>query len=254
MRASLKANSLKGEDAKPPVYGSTPRTAGLPACRFLCSTRLRDWRSESRLFLADARWLAVAVCTSFIAGTRRSAPLMQQLFTTLTRLPRVSLRHCLTVGVALCALHAADAAAPALLAAPAPDFALKAAHGGNIRLSEHLGEVVVINFWATWCGPCRQEMPLLNDIHDKYQRAGLVLFGINIDDHAKAALEMAQTLGITYPMLFDARKDVARSYQLGTMPLTVLIDREGVVRYVSEGYKPGYEKRYTEQLRELLGE
>jgi peroxiredoxin len=59
---------------------------------------------------------------------------------------------------------------------------------------------------------------------------------------------------VTYPILFDERKDVSRAYQLGTMPLTVLIDREGVIRYVSEGFKPGYEKLYTDKLRELLAE
>ena len=124
----------------------------------------------------------------------------------------------------------------------------------NVRLSEYLGQVVLINFWATWCGPCRQQMPLLDQLHDKYERAGLVLLGINIDEDRDEAIEMAQTLQITYPILFDTRKDVSRAYEVGAMPLTVLIDREGLVRYVAEGYKPGYEKRYTEKLRELLGE
>jgi peroxiredoxin len=145
-------------------------------------------------------------------------------------------------------------AAPPLISAPAPDFALRALGKENVRLSEHLGEVVLLNFWATWCGPCRQEMPLLDALYAKYQRAGLVLLGINIDEDREHAIEMAQTLRVGYPILFDERKDVARAYQLGTMPLTVLIDREGVVRYVSEGYKAGYEKLYTEKLRELLGE
>ena len=123
-----------------------------------------------------------------------------------------------------------------------------------MRLSEHLGEVVIVNFWATWCGPCRQEMPLLDEIYAKYRRAGLTLFSVNIDDETDRAAEMAQTLKVSYPVLFDQRKDVARSFDVGTLPVTVLIDRAGVVRYVSEGYKPGYEKRYTERLRELLNE
>lgn len=156
-------------------------------------------------------------------------------------------------GVWMAAVSIAHAATP-LLSTPAPDFALRSMDKANIRLSEHLGQVVLINFWATWCGPCRQEMPVLDELHAKYQRAGLVLLGINIDEDRDEAIEMAQTLQVTYPILFDDRKDVARAYQLGTMPLTVLIDREGVVRYVSDGYKPGYEKRYTEKLRELLGE
>jgi peroxiredoxin len=143
-----------------------------------------------------------------------------------------------------------------LVGQPAPDFALRSLPGENVRLSEHFGEVVLINFWATWCGPCRQEMPLLDEIYGKYRRAGLVLFSVNIDeaDNLDAAKEMAQTLKISYPVLFDARKEVSRAYQAGTMPLTVLIDREGVVRYVSEGYKVGYEVRYTDKLRELLNE
>jgi len=137
---------------------------------------------------------------------------------------------------------------------PAPDFALRSMKGPSMRLSEHLGEVVIINFWATWCGPCRQEMPLLDELYGKYQRAGLVMLSVNIDENAGPAIEMAQTLEISYPVLFDTRKEVSRAYDVSAMPVTLLVDRAGVVRYVSEGYKPGYEKRYTEKLRELLNE
>jgi len=97
-------------------------------------------------------------------------------------------------------------------------------------------------------------MPLLDEIYAKYRRAGLVLLSINIDEDAAAATEMADTLKVSYPVLLDVKNEVAKAYQIGTMPLTVLIDREGTVRYVSEGYKPGYEERYTEKLRELLNE
>jgi len=137
---------------------------------------------------------------------------------------------------------------------PAPDFALRSMQGPSMRMSEHLGEVVIINFWATWCGPCRQEMPLLDALYGKYKQAGLVLLSVNIDEKVEPAIEMAQTLKVSYPVLFDARKEVSRAYDVGAMPVTVLVDRAGVVRYVSEGYKPGYEKRYTDKLRELLNE
>jgi peroxiredoxin len=164
--------------------------------------------------------------------------------------PRLTLLALLLLGPAVCL------PAGALVGQPAPDFALRSWDGHNVRLSEHLGEVVLINFWATWCGPCRQEMPLLDEIYGKYRRAGLVLFSVNLDeaDNLEAAREMASTLRVSYPVLFDARKEVSRAYQASTMPLTVLIDREGVVRYVSEGYKLGYEVRYTDKLRELLNE
>jgi peroxiredoxin len=146
------------------------------------------------------------------------------------------------------------AAAADIVGQPAPDFALRSMKGPSMRLSEHLGEVVIINFWASWCGPCRQEMPLLDELYGKYQRAGLVMLSVNIDENAEPAIEMAQTLRISYPVLFDTRKEVSRAYDVSAMPVTVLVDRAGVVRYVSEGYKPGYEKRYTEKLRELLNE
>ena len=152
-------------------------------------------------------------------------------------------------GVLLSLTAAAD-----IVNKPAPDFALRSLQGPSMRMSEHLGEVVIINFWATWCGPCRQEMPLLDALYGKYKQAGLVLLSVNIDEKVEPAIEMAQTLKVSYPVLFDARKEVSRAYDVGAMPVTVLVDRAGVVRYVSEGYKPGYEKRYTEKLRELLNE
>jgi thiol-disulfide isomerase/thioredoxin len=137
---------------------------------------------------------------------------------------------------------------------PAVDFALRSLGSANIRLSEHRGEVVLINFWATWCGPCREEMPLLDELYTKYQRAGFTLLGVNIDATAAQAGEMVRALKVTYPVLIDDRQEVSRSYRIGNMPLTVLIDRQGVVRYVSEGFRPGYEKRYAAWLRELLDE
>jgi thiol-disulfide isomerase/thioredoxin len=146
------------------------------------------------------------------------------------------------------------AAAADMVDKPAPDFALRSISGAPVRLSEHLGEVVIINFWATWCGPCRQEMPLLDALYGKYRQAGLILLSVNLDENVEPAIEMAQTLKVSYPVLFDARKEVGRAYDVGAMPVTVLVDRAGVVRYVSEGYKPGYEKRYTDKLRELLNE
>lgn len=174
--------------------------------------------------------------------------------------PRRSLRCTFVERVLRAVCVAAFLAVPAgahaegLVGRPAPDFALRSLGDANLRLSEHLGDVIIVNFWATWCGPCRQEMPLLDEIYGKYKLAGLTLLSINIDDTAERAREMARTLKVTYPVLFDERKEVSRAYEVGSMPVTVLIDREGVVRYVSEGFKPGYEKRYTEQLRKLLND
>ena len=136
----------------------------------------------------------------------------------------------------------------------APDFALKSSTGENLRLSEYRGDVVMINFWATWCGPCRQEMPLLDELYNRYQRVGFNLLGVNIDDDSRRAMQMAEELGIDFPVLFDASKEVSRLYEVEAMPVTVLVDREGTVRYVHHGYKPGYEDKYLDQIRSLLRE
>ena len=137
---------------------------------------------------------------------------------------------------------------------PAPDFALKSSTGENLRLSEYRGDVVMINFWATWCGPCRQEMPLLDALYARYQRVGFNLLGVNIDDDSRRAMQMIEELGVSFPVLFDARKEVSELYEVNAMPVTVIVDREGNVRYVHHGYKPGYEDKYLDQVRSLLKE
>ena len=136
----------------------------------------------------------------------------------------------------------------------APDFALKSSTGENLRLSEYRGDVVMINFWATWCGPCRQEMPLLDELYSRYNRVGFNLLGVNIDDDSRRAMQMVEELGVNFPVLFDARKEVSKLYEVEAMPVTVIVDRSGTVRYVHHGYKPGYEDKYLEQIRSLLRE
>ena len=136
----------------------------------------------------------------------------------------------------------------------APDFALKSTTGENLRLSEYRGDVVMINFWATWCGPCRQEMPLLDELYARYHRVGFNLLGVNIDDDTTRALRMVEELDLHFPVVFDTRKEVSRLYNVEAMPATILVDREGKIRHVHHGYKPGYEDKYLDQIRALLRE
>ncbi len=157
-------------------------------------------------------------------------------------------------GLIFCALASLCLASSDLEGLPAPDFALKSASGENLRLSEYRGDVVMINFWATWCGPCRQEMPLLDELYARYQRVGFRLLGVNIDDDPGRARKMIDELGVTFPVLFDSRKEVSRLYDVEAMPVTVLVDREGRIRHVHHGYKPGYEDNYLDQIRSLLRE
>jgi len=160
----------------------------------------------------------------------------------------------LTVGLLLSVFAATSLASSGLEGRSAPDFALKSSTGENLRLSEYRGEVVMVNFWATWCGPCRQEMPLLDELYQRYERVGFNLLGVNIDDDSRKAMKMIEELGVNFPVLFDSRKEVSKLYEVEAMPVTVLIDREGNVRYVHHGYKPGYEEKYLDQIRSLLRE
>ena len=165
----------------------------------------------------------------------------------------MNIRKLLT-GLALTVIAASSIASSGLTGKPAPDFALKSSTGENLRLSEFRGDVVMINFWATWCGPCRQEMPLLDQLYSRYERVGFNLLGVNIDDDSNRAMNMIRELGVSFPVLFDARKEVSKLYDVDAMPVTVLVDREGNVRYVHQGYKPGYEENYLDQVRSLLRE
>jgi peroxiredoxin len=138
-------------------------------------------------------------------------------------------------GLVFSVFAASSLASSGLAGQPAPDFALKSSSGENLRLSEYRGDVVMINFWATWCGPCRQEMPLLDELYSRYQRVGFNLLGVNIDDDSGRAMDMINELGVSFPVLFDATKEVSRLYQVDAMPVTVIVDREGNVRHVHQG-------------------
>ena len=136
----------------------------------------------------------------------------------------------------------------------APDFALPARDGGEVRLSELKGQVVMINFWATWCGPCRQEMPLLQQIHAKYEPLGFTMLGVNVEPDSVAAQNWLKGVPVSFPIVFDRKSEVSSSFGVEAMPSSVLIDREGRVRHVHRGYKPGDEAVYADLVRGLVKE
>jgi len=155
-----------------------------------------------------------------------------------------------------CTLLAASSAAapPTLIGKEAPDFVLKSLDGTNLRLSEYRGQVVLVNFWARWAGDSRQEMPALDRINTTYRRAGLVVLGISVDEDLRRAGEFAASMRVSYPILFDTGSNVGRDYFLEKMPMTILVDRAGIVRYSKAGFKLGDERAYLDQIRELLRE
>ena len=137
---------------------------------------------------------------------------------------------------------------------PAANFTLKDADGNNVRLSEYRGQVVLINFWASWCGPCRQEFPLLDELHQKYQPMGFTVFGVNVEQERELADKVLREIPVTFPILFDDQNEVSEEYDVDAMPATVLVDRSGEIRFMHRGYKPGYEDLYEKQVRALIRE
>lgn len=137
---------------------------------------------------------------------------------------------------------------------PAPDFVLKSNSGQNVRLSELRGQVVMINFWASWCGPCRQEMPLLDELHNRYKGLGFTVLGVNVEEDSRKAQGLLRDIPVSFPVLFDTENSVSELYRVNAMPTTVMVDRDGNMRYLHKGYQPGYEVAYQEQVRTLIRE
>src|ERR1017187_1537227 len=134
---------------------------------------------------------------------------------------------------ALTAIVIASAAFAADTGGPAPAFTLTALSGGQTALSQYKGQVVLVNFWATWCGPCQQETPLLDQMYKKYKPAGKP---------------------VSFPVLLDPANQVSKAYHVEEMPSSVIIDRKGDIRYIHRGYRPGDENDYQDRIRQLIRE
>ena len=136
----------------------------------------------------------------------------------------------------------------------APDFTLKSNQDTNIRLAEQRGNVVMLNFWASWCGPCKQEMPLLDQLHKRYSKAGFTIIGVNVEQDPGKAKKVLRDIPVSFPVLFDTESTVSKLYDVSAMPTTVMIDRDGNIRHLHKGYKPGYEDQYRKQIKQLIRE
>jgi peroxiredoxin len=141
------------------------------------------------------------------------------------------------------------------LSGPAPAFSLQSRDGAQVSLASLKGKVVMVNFWATWCVPCRQEMPHLQALYERYNSLGFELLAVNVEkNNAEGARKWLEETPVTFPVLFDPNNEVTKLYKVQTMPSTVLVARDGTMRFIHHGYKPGYESEYQTQVRALLRE
>ncbi len=140
------------------------------------------------------------------------------------------------------------------LTGKASDFTLPSNQGKPLKLSDFRGDVVMLNFWASWCAPCRQEMPILDDLQKRFKKVGFTVLGVNIDEDVSDAKNLLKEISVSFPVVFDSKSKVSETYQLDSMPTTVMIDRKGNKRFLHRGYKPGFEVDYEKQIRQLLRE
>jgi peroxiredoxin len=169
----------------------------------------------------------------------------------------------LVSAVAACGGSAAESAgdsSPAehggLVGKAAPDFAVQAAANGKgkVALNRLRGKVVLVDFWGTFCEPCKKSFPRLEDLNVKYGTSGLTIVGISEDDadDKDSIPGFASTYGAKFMVGWDKDKAIARSYQPPTMPSSFLIDKKGVVRYAHAGYHDGEEAQVEKEIKELL--
>lgn len=137
---------------------------------------------------------------------------------------------------------------------PAPDFTLASKNDGNVRLQDQLGNVVLINFWASWCTPCREELPYLEALQQEYADLGFTILAVNVDQDPSKADVLLNEIAVTFPVLFDVNDEVSRLYDVQAMPTTVIVDRDGNQRLLHHGYKSGDEVKYKQAVKALLRE
>jgi peroxiredoxin len=119
----------------------------------------------------------------------------------------------------------------------APEFSLQTSTGEPAALSDLRGQAVLINFWASWCTPCRAEMPAIQEVYEAFRERGLVVLGINATDQdtLDEALGFTQAMGLTFPILLDVEGGATRLYEIRAFPTTFFIDRQGIIREVVVG-------------------
>jgi cytochrome c biogenesis protein CcmG, thiol:disulfide interchange protein DsbE len=140
-----------------------------------------------------------------------------------------------------------------LLSNPAPVFALDSVNGkGKADLAQWKGKVVLVDFWATWCEPCKKSFPKLEELRVKYEPSGFMIAAVSEDDEGNGIPGFGTTHGAKFHLLWDKDKSVAAKWKPPTMPSSFVVDKKGVVRFVHLGYHEGEEKEIETELKSLL--
>ena len=134
---------------------------------------------------------------------------------------------------------------------PAPDFQLENLEGQFVSLSGFLGQPVLINFWATWCPPCRAEMPYLQQVYEEWSDKGLVMLAIDIQESASIVRQFMESNNLSLPVLLDSQADAAQKYNITNIPTTFFIDKGGIIQQKVIGGFPS-KAVIEEELRQIV--
>jgi cytochrome c biogenesis protein CcmG/thiol:disulfide interchange protein DsbE len=169
---------------------------------------------------------------------------------------KTATKRCVGV-VALCALVLGwgwSERADALDAgAKMPEIGLKDLSGQTVSVASLAGKVVVIDFWATWCAPCREELPMLQKLYKKYGSQGLVVVGVSVDKEVDNIKQFMQKMPLSFPIVHDSAHGVSGKYSPPRMPSSYVVDRKGIVRFVHGGYRAEDASEFEKQVQTLLG-
>ena len=135
-----------------------------------------------------------------------------------------------------------------------PNLTAPAGDGRLLSLQQYRGQLVYLDFWASWCAPCRQAMPVMDALYQRYRDRGLVVLGVNVDTDRKSAQRMLDQVRPTFPIAFDPDGKWPEAFGLKDMPTSYLIDAKGVVRYVRKGYHVRDEQELETAIKAALGE
>ena len=134
-----------------------------------------------------------------------------------------------------------------------PEIGLSDLSGKPVTVASLAGKVVVIDFWATWCAPCREELPMLQKLYKKYGAQGLVVVGVSVDKDVANIKQFMQKMPLSFPIVHDAAHAVSGKYSPPRMPSSYIVDRKGIVRYVHGGYRAEDAAEFEKQVQTLLG-
>src|SRR5271154_6399458 len=140
-----------------------------------------------------------------------------------------------------------------LIGSPAPDFSGSSVNGkGKVSVKASSGKVLIVDFWATWCEPCKKSFPKLQDLYTRYKTSGMDLIAVSEDDENTGITDFGTSFGAKFPIVWDGGKAIAGKWQPKSMPSTFIVDKMGIVRFVHLGYHDGAEAEIEKEVKSLL--